>query len=84
MAFTLHTSDDTDTVGTFFKGAQNVNDVNLAGAWNANNFDVRRVLQSHRTCQVRRCVTSEITTKCNNDRLKVFAHSFLWKSLLSL
>jgi hypothetical protein len=75
MALALQTSDNAGTVCAFFKGTQNMDDIDLTGAWNANDFDVRRVLQSHRTCQVRCRVASEIAAKCNNDRLKIFAHS---------
>ena len=76
MTFTFQTSDDTGTVGTLFECAQDMNDVDLSGARNAHNPDVCRILQSHRTCQVRRCIPSEITAKCNNDRFKIFAHGF--------
>jgi hypothetical protein len=54
-----------------------MDDIDLPGAWDANNFDVRRILQSHGTCQVRCGVASEIAAECNDDRLKVFAHNLL-------
>jgi hypothetical protein len=51
-----------------------MNDVNLPGARDTNNSDVCRILQSHRTCQVRRRIPSEITAKCNNDRFEILRH----------
>jgi hypothetical protein len=81
MTLAFQTSDDTGTVGAFFQGTQNVNHVDLSGAWDANDFNIRRILQSHRTCQVRGCVASEIAAKCNDDRLKIFAHSFPFSEL---
>jgi hypothetical protein len=80
MALAFQTPDNAGTVCAFFNGPQHMNHINLAGAWNANDFDVRRVLQSHRTCQVRCRVASEIAAKRNNDRLKIFAHSFPLKN----
>ena len=71
MALAFQASDNTSTIGPFFKRSQNVDHIYLAAAGYANDFDVRRVLQSHRTCQVRCCVTSEIAAKCNNDRIKI-------------
>jgi hypothetical protein len=79
MALAFQTADDTRTVRAFFKRPQQVDDIDLAGAWNANDFNVRRVLQSHRTCQVRCRVTSEIAAKGDNDRLEIFAHGYLSK-----
>jgi len=54
-----------------------VNDIDFSAAGNANDFNIRRVLQSHRTCQVRGRVTSEIAAKCQDNRIKVVTHNFL-------
>jgi hypothetical protein len=54
-----------------------MNDIDLAGAWNTDDVDVRRIIQSHRTCQVRGGIASEIAAKRDNNRLKIFAHVFL-------
>jgi hypothetical protein len=54
-----------------------VDDIDLAGTRNPNDFYVRRIIQSHRTCQVRGGVTSEIAAKRNNNRFKIVAHNFL-------
>ena len=48
--------------------------VNFPGAGNTHNSDVCWVLQSHRTCQIRGRIPSEITAKCNNDRFKILSH----------
>ena len=77
MTLTLQAADDTGAVDASFKGAHHMDDIDLPGAWNANNFHVRRILQSHGTCQVRCGVASEIAAECNDDRLKVFAHNLL-------
>jgi hypothetical protein len=77
MTFAFQAPDHTGAVRTLFHGPQDVNDIDLAGARNANDFYVRRIIQAHRTCQVRGGVTSEIAAKCNDNRLKIFAHSFL-------
>jgi hypothetical protein len=77
MAFTLQTPDHTGAVRTFFHGPQDVDDIDLTGTWNPNDFYVRRIIKSHRTCQVRGGVTSEIAAKCNNNRFKIVAHNFL-------
>jgi hypothetical protein len=53
MAGAFQAADNIDTVGTLLNGAQQVPDINLPGTGNSNNFYVRRVLKSHRTCQVR-------------------------------
>jgi hypothetical protein len=81
MTLSLQTTDDAGTVRAFFERTQYVNHINFAGAWNANNSNVRRILQSHRTCQVRGRVASKIAAKRNNDRLKIFAHSFPSKKM---
>jgi hypothetical protein len=54
-----------------------VDDIDLAGTRNSNDLYVRRIIQSHRTCQVRSGVSSEIAAKRNNNRFKIFAHNFL-------
>jgi hypothetical protein len=75
MTFAFQTSDNAGAVSAFFERAQDVNNINLPGAGHTHNFDVRRILQSHRTCQVRGGVASVIAAECNNDRIKIFAHS---------
>ena len=77
MTFPLQAADHTGTVGAFFHGPQDMDDINLAGTGDSHDFNVRRVIQSHRTFQVRGCVTSEIAAECNNNRLKILAHNFL-------
>jgi hypothetical protein len=79
MAFALQAPDDAGTVGTFFKCAQDMNDIDLAGTRNTNNFDICRIIQSHRTCQVRGGISSEIAAKSDNNRFKILAHVFLAK-----
>jgi hypothetical protein len=54
-----------------------MDDIDLAGTGNSHDFNVRRIIQSHRTCQVRGCVTSEIAAERNNNRFKILAHNFL-------
>jgi hypothetical protein len=76
MTFTFQASDDACPVGTLFECAHDMDDVNFPGAGNTNNSNVCRILQSHRTCQVRRRIPSEITAKCDNDRFKIFVHGF--------
>jgi len=56
-----------------------MNHIYFAGAWNTNDFDVCRIVQSHRTCQVRGGISSEIAAKSDNNRFKIFAHVFLAK-----
>ena len=76
MALTFQAPDNSHAIGTFFKGSHDMNHVDLSGAWNPYDLDIGRILQSHRTCQVRRRVPSEIAAKRNNNRIKIFAHCF--------
>jgi hypothetical protein len=75
MAISFHASYYIDAVRSLFKGMEDMKDIYFAGAWNDNNFNIRRILQSHGTCQVRSRISSETTTKRNNDRLEVFVHN---------
>jgi hypothetical protein len=77
MAFALQAPDHTGAIRAFFHGPQDMDDIDFAGTRNSNDFYVRRIIQSHRTCQVRGGVPSEIAAKCNYNRLKIFAHNFL-------
>jgi len=54
---------------------KHVKEVYFSGTWNENDFNVRRILQSHGTCQVRGGVSSEAAAKCDNDRLEIFLHN---------
>ena len=74
VAITFTTSNHIDPVGTLFERPHDVKGVDLAGAGNADDFNRRRVTQSHRTCQVRGRVPSEITAKRNDNRFKVLIH----------
>ncbi len=77
MTFTFQASNDGHAVSTFFKCPHDMNHIHFSGAWNPYDLDVCRILQSHRTCQVRSRVPSEITAKCDNNRFKIFSHFFL-------
>ena len=72
MAVAFHASHHVNTVGAFFNGAEHMNDIYLAGTRHKDDFNVGRVLQSHRTCQVRSRITSVITAKRDNDGVKIF------------
>jgi hypothetical protein len=61
-----------------------VNNIDFSGTGNANDFNIRWVLQSHRTCQVRSRVASEIAAKCQNNGLKVVAHFLLFFKEMSI
>jgi hypothetical protein len=74
VAITFHTSDHIDAVRSLFKGMQDMKDIYLSGAWNDNNFNIRGVLQSHGTCQVRGRISSVTAAKRDNDRLENFIH----------
>jgi len=54
-----------------------MDNINFAGARHTNDSNVRRILESHRTCQVRSGIPSEIAAKRDNDGLEVFAHNVL-------
>jgi len=49
-------------------------DIYLTGAWNDNDFNIRWVLQSHGTCQVRSRIPSETAAKRDDDRFEIFCH----------
>jgi len=51
-----------------------MNEINLSGTGNFNNFYIAGILKTHRTCQVRGGISSKLTAKCNDDRLKIFTH----------
>jgi hypothetical protein len=76
MALAFKASNHSHAVGALFKSSHNMDHVDLTGAGNPHDPDICRVLQSHRTCQVRSRVTSEIAAKGKNDRFKIFAHGF--------
>jgi hypothetical protein len=80
MALSFEASNDGHAIGAFFKGPHDMNHIDFTGAGHPNDPYIGRVLQSHRTCQVRRRVTSEIAAKGNDDRFKILAHGFLSKS----
>jgi hypothetical protein len=81
MAFSFETADDGNAVGTFFKSPHDMNHIDFSGAGHPNDPQIGRVLQSHRTCQVRGRVASEIAAKGNDNGVKIFAHGFLSKSI---
>jgi hypothetical protein len=81
MTLTFQASNDGHAVSTFFKRPHDMNHIHFSGAWNPYDLDVYRILQSHRTCQVRRRVPSEIAAKCNNNRFKIFTHGIPLKKL---
>jgi hypothetical protein len=74
MAIAFPAANDVHAVGPFLKGPQNVEAVDFSGTGDPDNFDGRGVRHSHRTCQVRSGVPSEIAAKGDDDRLKVGLH----------
>ena len=81
MTIALHAAHHDDPVGPVFKGLQQVDDVHLAGAGDLDDPHVGRVLQSHRTCQVRGGIRSVMAAKPDDFRLKRFHH---WAPLISI
>jgi hypothetical protein len=80
MAISFHASDHIDAVRSLFKCMEDMKHIYLTGAWNDNNFNIRWVLQSHGTCQVRSRISSETAAKRDNDRLEVFIHDTSFES----
>jgi hypothetical protein len=74
MAIPLHAAHGIHTVGPFFKGPQDMENIDLPGAGYPDDLDVDGIRKSHGTCQVRRGVPSEITAKGDDDRLECVGH----------
>ncbi len=71
VAGPLQASNAVDPIRAFLNGAQQMNDVNLAGAGHQNNFHISRVIQSHGTCQVRGGIPSVLATKSDDGRFEI-------------
>ena len=82
MTISFHTSHGIYAVRALFKGMENMKDIHLSGAWNENDFYVRRVLQSHGPCQVRSRITSVAAAECNDDRLEILVHNASFESII--
>jgi hypothetical protein len=74
MAISFHTSHRIYAVRSFFKGVEDVKDIQFPGAGKENDFNIRRILQSHGTCQVRCRIPSETAAKRDDDRFEIFCH----------
>ena len=74
MAFALQAAGHEDRVGAGLKGLEQVDDVHPAGAGHHDDLDVRGVLQTHRTCQVRGAVCSEAAAKSDDLGSKFASH----------
>jgi hypothetical protein len=54
-----------------------VKDIHLAGAGDLDDPEVGRILQSHRTCQVRSGIGSVMATETDDLRLKILHQALL-------
>ena len=71
-AFSFPTTQHIDAISPFLKGPEEMNEIYLAGTWNADDIYIVRVLKTNGTCQVRGRIPSCLTTECNNDWFKIF------------
>jgi hypothetical protein len=74
MTVALHAAHGINTVSSFLKCFKNMQKIHLAGTWDSDNFDIGWICQTHGTCQVRGCVSSEVATKGDDNRFKFLAH----------
>ena len=70
----LFTAGHIDTVNTGLKGLEQIKGIYLTGTGNTYHLDVKGVIQSHRTCQVRSRISSVITAVSQDFRLKGIRH----------
>jgi hypothetical protein len=70
MAVTFEATSHIDPVSTFFESSQEEERSDFSGAREANNADIGRIFQPHTTCQIGRAVSTVMTAKCDDSRLK--------------
>jgi hypothetical protein len=70
MAFSFHASCNIDSVNTGFERLEESEDIHSSRAGHLDDFDERRVIEPHRTCQVRSAVRSKLAAERHNFRLK--------------
>jgi hypothetical protein len=63
MTCSFETADNINPVSPFLDSPQKMYDINLSGTGKSNDFNIRRIIYSHGTCQVRGGISSVITTK---------------------
>jgi len=66
MAGSLQSAGHKDAVGSPLKGPERVQDVELAGTGQFHDFDIGRVREAHRACQVGGSVGAIVTGKGQN------------------
>jgi hypothetical protein len=74
VTVSLATAHDVNPVGAALKAPQNMLHVHLAGARHPDDPHRAGVAESHRTCQVRSGVSSEIAAKGNDHWIKLGTH----------
>ena len=71
------------TVSTFLKGLQDIDWIHLAGAGHFHDLDGRRIIKTHRACQVCSGVGTVMTAECDDVRRKCCVHdSSIFPSIL--
>ncbi len=73
MAASFQAPHHINTVRPLLNSRHKVHQIHFSGTGNPDNLDVRRIVESHRTCQVRSRISSIITAKSDNGWLK-FGH----------
>jgi len=63
MTAPLQATDHVSAVSPLLNRPHQMDDIDLAGTGQSNDFDIDGILESHGTCQVRSAVSSVLTTK---------------------